>query len=162
MTLTLSVGTTTLWLALREQCALAKTLTLVSMVPPSPPPMPTGPMTIALAPLVPANDPRIQVYNGAQGAEVFFTASPNDGTVMYKQQSGRVAMAVPINIYRDATYLIKMDWRAGTTDAGGPFSSATSSACRAGSMIAAHTDSWCAAAATPLFTRSVSACALTV
>ena len=123
-------------------------------------------MTIALAPLVPANDPRIQVYNGAQGAEVFFTASPNDGTVMYKQQSGRVAMAVPITVYRDATYLIKMDWRAGTTDAGGPFSSATSSACRAGSMIAAHTDSWCAPHATVCLclcrrVRPLSECACT-
>ena len=52
MVLYLPIGTTTLWLALREQCALAKTLTLISMSPPSPPPMPTGPQIIALAPLV--------------------------------------------------------------------------------------------------------------
>ena len=70
MVLYLPEGTTTVWLALREQCALAKTLTLVAMVPPSPPPRPDGPVVISLATLVPANDPRIQVYSGAQGDEV--------------------------------------------------------------------------------------------
>ena len=152
MQIFLPAGTTTMWLALREQCALAKTLTLVAMVPPSPP-AGGGPVVIALASLVPPNDPRIQIYTGPQGAEVYFTADPNDGTIMYKAQSGRVAMAVPLTVYESAQYLIRMDWRPGTTDVGGPFSSSTDSTCRAGSMIAAHTDSWCApprAPASPL------------
>ena len=128
---------------MREQCALARTLTLKPEH-----------VVVPLAPLVPAGSQYVHVWDSA---EVYFTTEPNDGSLANFAQSGRIAMKVrpqaspasasqtpimyiprhatcpvsaqvPVSVQRSGLYVVTMDFRPGGSEGGGPFGPAASDA----------------------------------